>query len=201
MLRYIRQAEAEEIWVRDTASRRVTAVSISPRGSYLAVCLREPGEVLLVDTQTGEPVWSSPMTSPECVAVSPDEKWAAVGTSNEIVFLYALPGDGTSVPLRRAKQEALDSLSARSHGSTVRGLVFSRDSRTLVSCASRVGNTPKRNELRCWDVASGTDLGEWFRNDLPQAPHWLAVSPSGRRLAVGGHAGWLEVRRFTPADR
>jgi WD40 repeat protein len=201
LLRGAPRAQPETVWSRDFGSRRLGAIALSPRGTYLVLCLRAPGEVLLIDTHEGKLLWSKRLGGPECVAISPDETWAAIGNSSEIVFRFALPGDGSSIPLQREQAGPLDGLVTRSHESTVRGLAFSADGRTLASCSSRITNTPVENELRFWDIATGADLGQWFRTKLPRAPEWLAVSPSGRRLAIGGRAGWVEIRRFSPAER
>jgi WD40 repeat protein len=112
------------------------------------------------------------------LAISPDGRFLAGGDKKGVVLLWRL-SDGLNVRVLRGHREAIV------------GLAFSPDNRLLVTAGSE-------ESVKVWDVASGRERQVVLRNAGDARIAAIALSPTGRRLAVltkqsfttGGVAFW-----------
>ncbi|KAG2060533.1 WD40 repeat-like protein [Suillus hirtellus] len=76
----------------------------------------------------------------------------------------------------------------RGHTDRVRGVVHLREGRRIVTC-SRDGS------LRLWDLESGTQIGEDWRDkdDKEAEVHSMALSPNGRTIVSGSKDGKVKL--------
>jgi WD40 repeat protein len=98
------------------------------------------------------------------LAISPDGRFLAGGDEKGVVLLWRLP-DGLNVRVLRGHREAIV------------GLAFSPDNRLLVTAGSE-------ESVKVWDVASGRERQVVLRNAGDARIAAIALSPTGRRLAV-----------------
>jgi WD40 repeat protein len=164
------------------------------------------GPVVSWDLARGNEVWRAEDDKAwsKCLALSPDGKMLATGTSDGKVYLMdGLTGKFVkSVPTDRHRDIFADVLS----------LAFSPDGRTL-ALTDQVG------DLRCWDVSAGKWTRQVELGASIVAP--LAFSPDGKTLACGseqtlhlydpaagreltrreGHESWIRSVAFSPDGR
>jgi WD40 repeat protein/serine/threonine protein kinase len=154
-------------------------VVFSPDGSKLAARTAE-GKVRVWDAGTGEELPGPAAGGPDpghCIAFGPDGRLAwSVGRTVHV-------GD----PAGRKK------VSLRGHVGDLVGVAFGGDGQRLVSLDA--GGT-----LRLWDTATEQQVLVLRRpaNTVPYAG-CLAVSPDGRRIALGGGNGSVRVLDTDPA--
>jgi WD40 repeat protein len=98
------------------------------------------------------------------LAISPDGRFLAGGDKKGVVLLWRL-SDGLNVRVLRGHREAIV------------GLAFSPDNRLLVTAGSE-------ESVKVWDVASGRERQVVLRNAGDACIAAIALSPTGRRLAV-----------------
>jgi WD40 repeat protein len=98
------------------------------------------------------------------LAISPDGRFLAGGDKKGVVLLWRLP-DGLNVRVLRGHREAIV------------GLAFSPDNRLLVTAGSG-------ESVKVWDVASGRERQVVLRNAGDARIAAIALSPTGRRLAI-----------------
>jgi WD40 repeat protein len=98
------------------------------------------------------------------LAISPDGRFLAGGDEKGVVLLWRL-SDGLNVRVLRGHREAIV------------GLAFSPDNRLLVTAGSD-------ESVKIWDVASGRERQVVLRNTGDARIAAIALSPTGRRLAV-----------------
>jgi WD40 repeat protein len=98
-----------------------------------------------------------------CIAVSPDCKW----------LVYA--GDDQTVHLVDTRTRAEREL--KGHTTSVQGVAFSPDGRTLASTGSD-------GIVKFWDPATGNDLGKQLTPKIEGGGRHLAFSPDGSILAT-----------------
>jgi len=98
------------------------------------------------------------------LAISPDGRFLAGGDEKGVVLLWRL-SDGLNVRVLRGHREAIV------------GLAFSPDNRLLVTAGSE-------ESVKVWDVASGRERQVVLRNAGDARIAAIALSPTGRRLAI-----------------
>jgi WD40 repeat protein len=98
------------------------------------------------------------------LAISPDGRFLAGGDKKGVVLLWRL-SDGLNVRVLRGHREAIV------------GLAFSPDNRLLVTASLD-------ESVKVWDVASGRERQVVLRNAGDARVAAIALSPTGRRLAV-----------------
>jgi len=98
------------------------------------------------------------------LAISPDGRFLAGGDKKGVVLLWRLP-DGLNVRVLRG------------HRNPIVGLAFSPDNRLLVTAGSG-------ESVKVWDVASGRERQVVLRNAGDARIAAIALSPTGRRLAI-----------------
>jgi len=151
------------------------------------VNLRDLSRILVLDAATGEFLRSIEdihVMAPTALAISPDGKWVATGTStgtksqtNNFKTRQTVTVDNKD-PVRIWNLETGKLVRELPVQSPVRYLVFSRDGKYLFG--SKV-EYKTHLSLAVWDVATGKMLQEVRRNFEPMG---LAVSPNGRQLAA-----------------
>lgn len=164
---------------------RLFAVAFSPDGSRIAVS-KWPGDVLLFDSRTGDPVGQA-LTGHPTPAVqllfSPDGRRLAAAGVNNTITLWDI---GRGTPAART---------LNGHRDMVTSVAFSADGHRLVS-----GDGD--GSLRLWDADSGTAIGEGIRAAHADTVIGVAFSADGRRFFSGSHDGtvlsWPAVA--APAD-
>lgn len=114
------------------------------------------------------------LPAPRCMALSPDERWAAVGATNGSLSVYEI-ATGTV------------RWQVAAHASFVHGLAFSPDGTRLAACGAD-------GAVTLWDSVTGRPLGT---NQSTGTMRTLAFSPDGRTLLVGGY---LHGARLLAAD-
>jgi len=98
------------------------------------------------------------------LAISPDGRFLAGGDEKGVVLLWRL-SDGLNVRVLRG------------HRNPIVGLAFSPDNRLLVTAGSE-------ESVKIWDVASGRERQVVLRNAGDARIAAIALSPTGRRLAI-----------------
>ncbi len=115
------------------------------------------------------------------LAISPDGRFLAGGDKKGVVLLWRL-SDGLNVRALRGHREAIV------------GLAFSPDNRLLVTAGSE-------ESVKVWDVASGRERQMVLRNAGDARIAAIALSPTGRRLAILTKASRIKGRvAFWEAD-
>lgn len=174
-----------------------TPLAFTPDGKRVILGTRERGgddvnlrtlcRILVLDAETGEFLRSIEdihVMAPMALAISPDGKWVATGTStgtksqtNNFKTMQTVTVDNKD-PVRIWNLETGKLVRELPVQSPVRYLVFSRDGKYLFG--SKV-EYKTHLSLAVWDVSSGKMLQEVRRNFEPMG---LAVSPDGRQLAA-----------------
>jgi WD40 repeat protein len=98
------------------------------------------------------------------LAISPDGRFLAGGDEKGVVLLWRL-SDGLNVRVLRG------------HRNPIVGLAFSPDNRLLVTASLD-------ESVKVWDVASGRERQVVLRNAGDARVAAIALSPTGRRLAI-----------------
>jgi WD40 repeat protein len=153
--------------------------ALSQDGKTLAVRGEWNSVAQLVDTQTGQPRFSSSgHTEPvESVAFSADgRRLASCGRDARICIWDMATG----------KEERV----LTGHTAGVTRVAFLPDGRTLASCSDD-------RTVRLWDSTTGESL--WKFDNHTEAVIRLAVSPDGRTLASGGYD--RTIRLYNWSDR
>ncbi len=167
----------------------VRALAVSPDGRTVAIACAT-GSALVWETAGGVKPVALPVEGfVSCLAYSPDGKWLAAGTgrAKEPGVVHLL--DAGTHQVRHT---------LKGHSCRLFALAFTPDGQTLVSAGTMLGDgygtpwtryydietaRPSRGEIRLWDMAKpGEGTAAPFGADGGLA---LAVSPSGRWLAVG----------------
>ncbi|HTU24090.1 MAG TPA: c-type cytochrome domain-containing protein [Pirellulales bacterium] len=148
---------------------RVTSVSFSPDGMFLAAAAGEPGlvgEVRLWRVADGTLVrtFTGHRDSLYAVVISPDGKLLATGSYDQQIKLWEV---ATGAELR----------TLTGHNDAVYDLAFRPDGRVLASASGD-------RTVKLWDVATGTRL-DTLSQSLKEL-YAVAFSPDGRRVAAGG---------------
>ena len=144
-------------------------LAASPDGSFLAIGGQDKtvriwnvAERKLVRTLHGQDDVVS------CVAVSPDSKHVAAGSSDRKTGTIEIWEAATGRP----------HLHLRGHESLVRGIAYHPGGRWLVSCGSD-------GSVLLWDLTTAKQIGVVHRFEQPV--HDVAFSPDGRKLAAACH--------------
>jgi WD40 repeat protein/tRNA A-37 threonylcarbamoyl transferase component Bud32 len=150
-----------------------TVASFAPDSRSLLVARSAPqNEVLLVDTQTGEPV-GEPLSHPERIT-------AAAFSSDGQRFATVT---GSSVRLwETATRKVIGSPLA--HPAAVQLLQFSPDGRELLTAAG--------TQAWCWDATTGREV--WPAVTLTQSANKALFSPDGRSVLLA--SVWADPRPF-----
>jgi WD40 repeat protein/serine/threonine protein kinase len=195
-------------------SRAATAALAS--GGQLAAFVAEDGNVVFWHGDAGQTNWfSRPTTNQTSRAVfSPDGKYFALGGAQD-VSVCEVPGGKTlfSFPISKTREYAANmslvfsldgqklmagffyglvkvwdftrsapELTLRGHDFQVNGLALMPDRKTVVSAAK---------DIRFWDLSSQTT--RWVLKPRPTVFSRVAISPDGRRLAVGANDGLITL--------
>ncbi|MBX3470200.1 MAG: hypothetical protein KF878_25280 [Planctomycetes bacterium] len=185
----------------------VKAVAVT-RGGLLLTCSGEPfdvgrgqGEVehtlIAWDLATGAERWRLALvTEVTCLALAPDERLVAAGTTSGQVFLVPIEGpEGARELVSAAVGRDLGPFRrAMAHGDGVKGLAFSGDGARLCSVARRSAGED-RGELRLWSVDDGRELRPAVACPLPTS---LDLSPAGDVALLGTHLGRVELWAADP---
>jgi WD40 repeat protein len=112
-----------------------------------------------------------------CLAVSPDGKWAATGRSgtDPKIVVYDLKAGKEHLTI-----DAYPDTKERPGGTGVTALVFSPDSKSLLSLGGKGGQP-----LIKWETATGKRQSELAESNGNRAMAW---SPDGKTIAVAGFA-------------
>lgn len=144
-------------------------VVFAPDGATLA-CFGLAGEVVLLDLRAGRDPARFAGDSPAPLragAFSPDGRLLATGGDDRTVRVRDVSAGGERFRLL-------------GHEDRVRGLVFSRDGRSLLSAGSE-------GRVISWDLATGAIAATF---DAGVGPLWsVSLSPDGGSLALGGRDG------------
>jgi WD40 repeat protein len=156
----------------DGHSAEIRAVGITPNGSKI-ISAGLDGTVRLWDLRSGKALdVISHEDGVECLAVSPDGKYLASGDRDWAIRLTRIDGDhAESMPFAK-------------HQSTVTGLVFAQDSKSLISCGSD-------KNIYLWKVDSGEEVRQFSGHN--DAILCLALSKDGKTLATGGKDGTVRT--------
>ncbi len=133
------------------------------------------------DVQTGAAVntLTMPTTDVQAIAFAPDGRRAAAVTSHQLAVWDAAGGQ----PVRLFPPE----------GDFFKTLAFTPDGGQVITASSPPGAWNNPGSLRCWDIASGTELNP-FTDDVklrgitlaPTAEGLYAPPPSGQRKSPSG---------------
>jgi WD40 repeat protein len=153
-------------------TEEVRAVGITPNGAKI-ISASLDGSVRLWDPRTGKELEAiSHEDGVECLAVSPDGKYVASGDRDWAIRLTRIDGDHG------------DSRQFAKHQSTVTGLVFAEDGKSLISCGSD-------KNIHVWKVESGDEIRHFRVHD--DAILCVALSRDGKTLATGGKDGTVRL--------
>jgi WD40 repeat protein len=141
-------------------------------GSVLACLAKDATQVVSVGGAAAIRVWGIPaaaplrefpvLAAPRCMALSADDRWAAVGTKNGLLSVYEL-ATGTA------------RWQVAAHAALVNGLAFSPEGGRVAACGAD-------GAVTVWDSATGRALGT---NQITGSLRTLAFNPDGRTLLVG----------------
>jgi RNA polymerase sigma factor (sigma-70 family) len=153
-------------------NEKVWSLAFSPDGKTLAAGSGDTS-IYLWDPATGQPIgrldghkhWV------RSVAFSPDGKTLASGGQDKTVRLWDL---GTGKQIRQFD----------GHGDGVRSVAFSRDGKTLASNSEHA--------ILLWDPATGQAIAHNLNKQQYDGLS-LALSPDGKKVAVGGGHGSFET--------
>jgi WD40 repeat protein/tRNA A-37 threonylcarbamoyl transferase component Bud32 len=173
------------------------------RDGRIVVAIDDDGETIAWNAADGRALRSIPASADGVeVAISPDARWIVRAVSSGPYGLLALDG-AADRPLAELPDAALLGATFSGDGALVavagagyvgvwdvatgkpRMLVQTETSSIAVAFGdgdALLYSVGLDHALRVWDVATGSDL---LRIPTPQEAYTLAVSPSGRRVAVG----------------
>ncbi|MBI1830776.1 MAG: WD40 repeat domain-containing protein [Planctomycetes bacterium] len=122
------------------------------------------------------------------MAISPDGKTLATGASDQFLKggFNVTDGDIHLWDVQTKKKTAV----LKGHASTVYGLAFSPDGKTLASCSSD-------KTVRLWDVATNNPIATL--REHTDAVYCIAYSPNGKTLASGGKDKTIKLWDVQPA--
>jgi WD40 repeat protein len=163
----------------------VRCLAFTPDGAHVvSAAANKDNSVVVWDARTGQVVRN--VTGHDgtinAIRFSPDGKVIATGDANGVVRLW----DGKSFDPIRVINNANG---LRSVG--VRCVAFSPTGAYLVTASDPL--------VHVWDVATGAAAGVSM-NAVPGARS-ISVSPDGKRIAVGGDAGTVQLIYMEPARR
>jgi WD40 repeat protein len=156
----LRGADLSDLSIRQAYMQEVEAQDASLARAYLAQC-----------------VLAEAFGVPNCVALSADGRYLAIGTTAGEVCLW-----------RVVDRRLL--MSMRGHTSQLVGVALSQDGRLL-------GSGSIDGTVKLWDVTSGAPVMEL--HEQAQQVHGVALTADGRVLAVGDQSG--RVRLWDTRDR
>jgi WD40 repeat protein len=159
----------------------VRAVAITPDSKKI-ISAGLDKEVRVWDAATGKPLdkLTEHEEGVECLAVSPDGKYAATGDRDFTIRVALIEGDRT------------ETRQLNGHKSKVTGLVFMKDSKTLISCGAD-------KTVFLWDAARGVELRHFTGHD--DAILCLALTPDDKKLATGAKDGTVRVWNLANGDK
>ena len=156
---------------------------------YVPVASSQPYYLLStwnLETHQLEKIFSTPshtLSIPTSCAISPNERWVAVGTVDALIDVYNL-------------QTGKFFKTLKGHVGGVASLKFSPDSRRMVSGGTDkfLGRDPDTS-VRVWDVATGQSLATLY--GVKSGVTCLQISHDGTTLAAGHGDGGLDVWNIT----
>ncbi len=192
----VRGRGEERIKVRDL-TERVDAAALVRSGPDLEALAFAADGRRLVSVAVGGKLQTWDATSGLLLAQD------AIDLSDELVtpaVLAAFNADGTRLAGRARADRTLVKLwdvgsgvelvAYRGHTMPVLAMRLSEDGQRLVSCACDVERPDRPHEVKLWDAASGACLASRTGTGLRLA---AAFSADGRRIALGGQDGVVEV--------
>ncbi|MDH3704429.1 MAG: protein kinase [Acidimicrobiia bacterium] len=164
------------------ASEALTAIAVSPDGKIVASPTGPSGAIRVDDLETGDSVeiQSAGLGTP--LAVHPGQQLIAAATSDTAIFGGSIP----SVGLVSVESGVVATQLAQGF---VRDAQFSPDGRIVVFAVSAQGES-QDVRLPVLDSATGDEVA---RLEMPGGATGLGFSPDGRRLAVAGRFGVIEL--------
>lgn len=159
--------------------RSVNRITFSRDKYLLASCSRDY-TVCLWDLELGQqPIWSREFDCmAECVAISPNNKLAALATKGVDILLLDIATGATVRVLQ-------------GHSVTVRGVAFTPDGSTLVSASGdgtvRMWNVDSGHQIRLLGISKpATQADDDSKEEAGFKPSCVTISPDGQCIAVGG---------------
>jgi WD40 repeat protein len=155
---------------------RVTALSFSPNGKWLAVAAGEPGKtgaVRIVSTPATSANTDSGFTAHKdsvfALAFSPDGKTLATAGYDRLIHIWDVSDRGSVATSPR--------LTLKDHSDTIHDLSFHPKGQLLASAGAD-------RAVKVWDVATGKRL--YTLGDPTDWVYCVSWSPDGKHLAAGG---------------
>ncbi|MEZ6113114.1 MAG: WD40 repeat domain-containing protein [Pirellulaceae bacterium] len=166
-------------------SRPVLRIAVSPDGKFWATATGNwkernvPGEVVLWDSTTLEPVRKLPTTNVyfESVGFSPDGKLLAYGDSSAGLHVW-------NVEANRMEREMKDKFG-------IYGIVFTSDSR-------RIATAQWSGPMSLWDISTGRKLAAYAGH--AKSVYGISVSPSGTQTASACDDGTVRLWSLTVVE-
>lgn len=193
----VRAASGEKLWEHAlTGTNFIGAIAAAPgpNGRTVAVA---GGVGAVLDLETGRPRVLLPRTpAPALVALSPDERWLALGdTEGELWIADATTGRTVRRLAGHAGGQVYTEKGlTKTERSAVVAAVFSADGALLATSGWD-------HAVRVWTTADGAQLSELRLSPKTIPAEVLAFSPDGRLLAVAepnGRLSILDSRRLKP---
>jgi WD40 repeat protein len=169
------------------AGRSANVLTLSPDGSWLAaVDPEKPATIRRWITRTGEalPPFETDTRSVNCLAVSPDGRYFAAGTS-------AIKGRKMNAILRWQTDNWRELPALSGHLRAVQALTFWPEGNRLASAGGD-------GRITFWDMATGQENGSVEALEKQMAS--LAISPDGSLLAGGTTEGQAWIWDTTTGD-
>lgn len=164
------------------ASQGFAAIAVSPDGKVVASPTGPTGAIRVDDLETGDSLEIDSAGLGNPLAIHPGRQLIAVGTSGDALYGGSIP----SVGLVSVESGVVATQLAQNF---VRDAQFSPDGRIVVFAVSAQAVT-ENVRLPVLDSATGDEVAHL---EMPGGATGVGFSPDGRRLAVAGRFGVIEL--------